>query len=275
MNIDLLSGACGAEISGISLKDTSNTNISKIKSLLFEHKVIFFRDQNITEEEQINLSKCFGSLETHAYVKGLKKFPEIVRIIKEPYEKNNWGEGWHSDVSYNKQPTLAVILKSIQIPPIGGDTMFSNMELAYDTLDDDLKNIIKNKKAVHDSRGSEFFTKDYESMTSNGNLNIFSNEHPIIRTNPDSNKKLLYVNTTYTRKIVGMDKEESDNTLNALFKHQQRLDLTCRFKWTPNAVAIWDNRSVLHYAIADYFPNRGLGYRRVMDRIAIRGEKPF
>ncbi len=178
-------------------------------------------------------------------------------------------------MSYNKQPTLAVILKSIQIPPIGGDTMFSNMELAYDTLDDDLKNIIKNKKAVHDSRGSEFFTKDYESMTSNGNLNIFSNEHPIIRTNPDSNKKLLYVNTTYTRKIVGMDKEESDNTLNALFKHQQRLDLTCRFKWTPNAVAIWDNRSVLHYAIADYFPNRGLGYRRVMDRIAIRGEKPF
>ena len=157
MNIVLLSGACGAEISGLDLKDTSKNNIQTIKNLLFEHKVIFFRNQYINQQEQINLSICFGSLETHAYTKGLKEFPEIVRIIKEPNEKNNWGEGWHTDTSYNKQPTLAVILKSIEIPPVGGDTMFSNMEIAYDTLDKDLKILIKNKKALHDSRGAEFF----------------------------------------------------------------------------------------------------------------------
>ena len=275
MNTELLSGACGAEIKGIDLKNTSKNNIEIIKNLLFQHKVIFFRNQKITQQQQINLSKCFGPLETHAYTKGLKEFPEIVRIIKEPNEKNNWGEGWHSDTSYNKQPTFAVILKSIEIPPVGGDTMFSNMELAYDTLDKDIKKIIENKKAIHDSRGAAFFNENYQSMTSNGNNKTFSHVHPIIRTNPDSKKKILYINWTYTRQIIGMDKNESNKVLNILFRHQERLDLTCRFKWTPNTIAIWDNRSLLHYAIADYFPNRGLGHRRIMDRIAVRGEKPF
>tara|TARA_Y100000590_G_scaffold418600_1_gene519540 strand:- start:218 stop:1048 length:831 start_codon:yes stop_codon:yes gene_type:complete len=275
MKIQLLSGALGAEISGIDLKNTSEKNISVIKKLLFEHKVIFFRDQNITQQEQINLSKCFGPLEKHAYVNGLKDFPEIVRIIKEPYEQNAWGEGWHSDVSYNPEPTMAVVLKSVEIPPTGGDTMFANMELAYETLDNNLKKRIEGKNAIHDSRGSEFFTEDYESMTSNGNFDVYTNEHPVVRTNPDSGKKALFVNYMYTRKIAGMDKKESDEILKKIYKHQERLDLTCRFKWTPNAVAIWDNRSVIHYAIADFFPNRGLGHRRVMDRIAIRGERPF
>ena len=275
MHVELISGALGAEISGIDLKDTSSDNIQVIKNLLFEHKVIFFRNQNITHQEQVNLSRCFGPLETHAYVKGLEDFPEIVRIIKEPNEKNNWGEGWHSDVSYNPEPTMAVILKSVEIPPIGGDTMFANMELAYETLDEELKKKIENKKAIHDSRGSEFFVEDYESMKSNGNFDLYTNEHPIVRTNPDSGKKALFVNLMYTRQVVGLDKEESNILLQKLYDHQQRLDLTCRFKWTPNAVAIWDNRSVIHYAIADFFPNRGLGHRRIMDRVAIRGERPF
>ena len=275
MKIELLSGACGAEITGMDLKDTSLSNIKKLKNLLFEHKVIFFRNQKITQKEQINLSKCLGPLETHAYVNGLKKYPQIVRIIKEPNEKNNWGEGWHSDASYNFEPTFAVILKSIKIPPVGGDTVFSNMELAYKTLPQDIKKIINNKKALHDSRGSEFFVKNYKSMRGSGNSNLFSNEHPIVRTNPNSKKKILYVNWTYTRKILGMKKKDSEKILKILFEHQQRLDLTCRFKWTPNAIAIWDNRSVLHYAIADYFKGRGLGYKRVMDRIAVKGERPF
>jgi len=275
MKVELLSGACGAEISGISLKDTSKNNIKIIKNLLFEHKVIFFRNQEITQREQLNLSKCFGTLELHAYVKGLEKYPEIVRIIKEPNEKNNWGEGWHSDVSYNTHPTMAVVLKSIEIPPIGGDTMFANMELAYETLDDNLKDEIQGKKAIHSSRGAEFFVDDYQSMIGNGNSDIYTNEHPIVRTNPDSGKKTLFVNWTYTKQIVGMTKEGSIKLLNKLFKHQERLDLTCRFKWSKNTVAIWDNRSVLHYAIADYYPDKGLGHIRVMDRIAIRGEIPF
>ena len=143
MEVKLLSGALGAEIKGIDLKDTSDQNFKKINDLLLEHKVIFFRDQKITEEEHMALAEKFGPLETHAYVKGLDKYPEIVRIIKAEDEKNQWGEDWHSDVSYNVKPTKAVIIKSIKIPPVGGDTCFSNMELAWETLDEKIKKKIK------------------------------------------------------------------------------------------------------------------------------------
>ena len=274
MDIKLLSGALGAEISGVNLKDTSLKNFEIINNLLLEHKVIFFRRQNITPEEQLTLASRFGPIEQHAYVKGLDEYPEIVRIIKKPDEKNQWGENWHSDVSYNVKPTKAVILKSIKIPPVGGDTMFANMELAWETLDVSIKEKIKNKKAIHSSLGAKFFIEDYKAMESNGNYDEYSNEHPIVRTHPETRKKILFVNWTYTKKIIGMDKKESDEILNEIFKHQARLDFTCRFQWTENAVAIWDNRSVQHYAIADFFPGRGLGHERVMDRIAIQGDKP-
>ena len=274
MDIKLLSGALGAEISGVDLKDTSLKNFEIINNLLLEHKVIFFRRQNITPEEQLTLASRFGPIEQHAYVKGLDEYPEIVRIIKKPDEKNQWGENWHSDVSYNVKPTKAVILKSIKIPPVGGDTMFANMELAWETLNESIKEKIKNKKAIHSSLGAKFFIEDYKAMESNGNYDEYSNEHPIVRTHPETRKKILFVNWTYTKKIVGMDKKESDEILNEIFKHQARLDFTCRFQWTENAVAIWDNRSVQHYAIADFFPGRGLGHERIMDRIAVQGDKP-
>ncbi|RUA13163.1 MAG: taurine dioxygenase [Alphaproteobacteria bacterium] len=274
MDIKLLSGALGAEISGVDLKDTSLKNFEIINNLLLEHKVIFFRRQNITPEEQLTLASRFGPIEQHAYVKGLDEYPEIVRIIKKPDEKNQWGENWHSDVSYNVKPTKAVILKSIKIPPVGGDTMFANMELAWETLDVSIKEKIKNKKAIHSSLGAKFFIEDYKAMESNGNYDEYSNEHPIVRTHPETRKKILFVNWTYTKKIIGMDKKESDEILNEIFKHQARLDFTCRFQWTENAVAIWDNRSVQHYAIADFFPGRGLGHERIMDRIAVQGDKP-
>ena len=276
MDVKLLSGALGAEISGVDLKDSSKENYEKINNLLLEHKVIFFRNQNITHAEHIALAQNWGPLENHAYVKGLDNYPEIVRIIKTEDEKNQWGENWHTDVSYNIKPTKAVILKSVEIPPVGGDTCFSNMELAWDTLDIKIKEIIKDKKAVHSSLGAEFFINNYKGMQGHEkiNYNEYSNEHPIVRTHPETGKKILYVNWTYTKKIIGLEKKESEEILKKIFEHQARLDLTCRFNWTENAVAIWDNRSVLHYAIADFYPGRGLGYKRVMDRIAIEGDQP-
>ena len=163
----LLSGALGAEIKGIDLTDISDENFNRINDLLLEHKVIFFRDQPLTADQHIALAEKFGPLETHAYVKGLEKYPEIVRIIKAEDEKNQWGENWHSDVSYNYKPTKAVILKSIKIPPVGGDTCFSNMELAWETLDEKIKEKIKDKKATHTSLGAEFFIENYKKMEGN------------------------------------------------------------------------------------------------------------
>jgi len=276
MEIKLLSGALGAEIRGIELKDTSDENFKKINDLLLEHKVIFFRDQILSEEEHMALAEKFGPVETHSYVKGLDKYPEIVRIIKAEDEKNQWGENWHSDVSYNIKPTKAVIIKSKKIPPVGGDTCFSNMELAWKTLDEKIKQKIKDKKAVHSSLGAAFFIDNYKKMEGNKKKNYdeYSSEHPIVRTHPETGEKILFVNWTYTKKIIGLDKEESDEILNKIFEHQAKLELTCRFTWTENTICIWDNRSVIHFAIADFYPKRGLGYERVMDRIAIEGDQP-
>ena len=274
MEIKLLSGALGAEVRGINLKDSSKENWEAINNLMLEHKVLFFRDQDITCEEQINLAKMFGPLEKHVYVKNLKGYPEIIRIIKGPDEKHQWGETWHTDVSYNPKPTKVIILRSRKIPPVGGDTMFSNMEIAYETLDEEIKMKIVGKKAIHSSLGAAAFVDKYSEMEGNGNLDEYSNEHPIVRTHPETKKKILYVNSMYTKRIIDMDKKESDEILKKIFEHQERLDFTCRFKWTENAVAIWDNRSTQHQGLTDFFPGRGLGHERIMDRIAIQGDHP-
>ena len=276
MNVKLLSGALGAEIKGIDLTDISDENFKKINDLLLEHKVIFFRDQPITKDQQIALAEKFGPLETHAYVKGLKDYPEIVRIIKGKEEKNQWGENWHSDVSYNSKPTKAVILKSIKIPPVGGDTCFSNMELAWETLDPKIQNKIKIKKQFIAHLEQNFLLiiiNIWKVMKKEITTLILMNIQ-LLELILKQVKKFLYVNWTYTKQIIGLDKEESDQILKEIFEHQARLDLTCRFSWTENTVAIWDNRSVIHYAIADFFPGRGLGYERIMDRIAIEGDHP-
>jgi len=274
MEVKLLSGALGAEITGIDLKDSTDKNWKVINNLMLEHKALFFRDQDITSEQQINLAKKFGPLEKHVYVKGLENHPEIIRIIKGPQEKHQWGETWHTDVSYNPKPTKVIILRSRKIPPVGGDTMFSNMEIAYETLDENIKKRIEGKRAIHSSLGAAAFVDKYEEMEGNGNLDEYSNEHPMVRTHPETNKKILYVNSMYTKKIIDMDKNESDEILQKIFQHQERLDFTCRFKWTENAVAIWDNRSTQHQGLTDFFPGRGLGHERIMDRIAVEGDNP-
>ena len=276
MNVDLVSGALGAEVINFDLNYLNNKNFEEINNILLEHKVVFFRNQSLNLEKFIEIASMFGPVEEHAYVKGIEKYPQITRIIKAANEKNQWGEGWHSDVSYDLTPSKVIMLKSLKIPPIGGDTVFSNMELALETLDEDIKKIIQNKKAIHTSNGSKFFVENYSKMESNGKIGEqYSNEHPIIRTHPETGKKILYVNPTYTKKIVGLPDDESSDLLNYIFKHQERLDLSCRFKWTENAIAILDNRSTQHYAIADFYPGRGLGHERVMDRISIVGDKPF
>ena len=152
--------------------------------------------------------------------------------------------------------------------------MFSNMQLAYETLDVDIKKKINGKKAIHSSLGASAFVDKYEEMEGNGNLDEYSNSHPIVRTHPETGKKILYVNSMYTKKIIGIEKNESDEILKEIFLHQERLDFTCRFKWTENAVALWDNRCTLHQGLTDFFPGRGLGHERIMDRIAIEGERP-
>ena len=150
-----------------------------------------------------------------------------------------------------------------------------NQMFAYGPVSQKLKEKIKDKKAVHSSLGAAAFVDAYKGMEGNGNLDEYSNIHPIVRTHPETGKKILYVNSMYTKRIEGLDESESNKLLKKLFAQQERLDLTCRFKWTENAVAIWDNRSTQHQGLTDFFPGRGLGHERVMDRIAIEGDQPI
>ena len=195
MEINLISGALGAEVKGIDLKDSTSENWDKINQLMLEHKVLFFREQEISSQEQIDLAKKFGPLEMHAYVKGLPEYPEIIRIKKGANEKHQWGETWHTDVSYNPKPTKVIILRSRKIPPVGGDTMFSNMELAYETLDQNMKKRLEGKKAIHSSLGAAAFVDKYEEMHGNGNIDEYSNVHPIVRAHPETGNKILFVNS--------------------------------------------------------------------------------
>ena len=205
---NLLSGALGAEITGIDLKDSTTENWNKINNLLLEHKALFFRDQDISSEEQISLAKHFGPLEKHIYVKGREEYPEILRIIKEPDEKHQWGETWHTDVSYNPKPTKVIILRSLKIPPVGGDTMFSNMYMAYDSLSKPMQNFLNGLRALHESE--HFYRNRYEKQDElDPNKKYPSAIHPIVRTHPETKKKALYVNKFFTTRIEGLSNEET------------------------------------------------------------------
>ena len=210
MEIKLLSGALGAEIKGIDLTDVSNENFKKINDLLLEHKVIFFREQPITKDQQVALAEKFGPLETHAYVKGLENYPEIVRIIKGKEEKNQWGENWHSDVSYNAKPTKAVILRSLKIPPVGGDTCFSNMELAWETLDPKIQDKIKNKKAIHSSLEQSFLliiTSTWKVMKKETMTLILTNTQLLELIQKQAKKFFMLIGLTQNKLLVWIKKK--------------------------------------------------------------------
>jgi len=210
MEIKLLSGALGAEIKGIDLTDVSNENFKKVNDLLLEHKVIFFREQPITKDQQVALAEKFGPLETHAYVKGLENYPEIVRIIKGKEEKNQWGENWHSDVSYNAKPTKAVILRSLKIPPVGGDTCFSNMELAWETLDPKIQDKIKNKKAIHSSLEQSFLliiTSTWKVMKKETMTLILMNTQLLELIQKQAKKFFMLIGLTQNKLLVWIKKK--------------------------------------------------------------------
>ena len=275
IGVDPLSPIIGAEVSGVDIsKPLDKDVLEEVNRALLDHQVIFFRDQEMSLERHKAFGRNFGSLHIHPTAAKIDGHPEILIIHADENSKAVAGMKWHSDVSCDLEPPMGSILHLHQIPKVGGDTMFSNMETAYDTLSDEMKEKIKDKKAVHSSLGAEAFVKKYKEMEGNGNLDEYSNIHPIVRVHPETGKKILYVNSMYTKQIIDMDKEESDKILKELFLHQERLDFTCRFKWTENAVAIWDNRSTQHQGLTDFFPNRGLGFERVMDRIAIEGDHP-
>ena len=261
----------GAIIKGIDLsKKISDYELNFIKDSFYKFQVLFFQEQaEISPENQIILGKYFGELHIHPAAPKMKNYPEIFEIHTHKDSKiSNGAEDFHSDVSCDAEPPLGTMLQLHILPDYGGDTMFANMYMAYDTLSDKMKIFLGDLNAVHES---EHFYKDrYENNdVKDKNKKYPSASHPIVRTHPITKKKALYVNKFFTTRVEGLNIEESKLILNFLFQHCEKTDFQIRYRWNKNDMAFWDNRCTLHKAIWDYHPMERKGRR-----VTIKGDKP-
>lgn len=268
-----IAGALGVEIEGVDLsKGLDDESVAAIRRALLDHLVVFFRDQNLAPAELVAFGRRFGTLARYPFVQGLADLPEVIEVKKLEHERINFGGVWHSDTAYLERPPMGSMLLAREVPPFGGDTLFANMYLAYESLSDGMRRLLAGLKAVNSSAKADVTrTREDRIASSPGKeaRETFEAIHPVVRTHPETGRKALYVNAAHTVRFDGMTEAESARLLEFLFQHQIRPELTCRFRWRPGSLAFWDNRASQHNPINDYH-----GHRRVMHRITIAGDKP-
>jgi taurine dioxygenase len=263
-----VSGAVGAEITGVDLSEPLGAQArDTIRKTLADRGVVFFRDQLLTPEQHIGLARRFGAINVNRFFAHVDGYPEIAVVVKEPHQTRNIGGGWHTDHSYDQSPALGSVLYAREVPPAGGDTLFSSMYAAYDALSDGLKQTLGGLRAVHSSRHVFGVVRDeMKGRFRNPEAAVQDAVHPVVITHPESGRKALYVNPGFTLHFDGWTDEESAPLLGFLYQHAARPEFGCRFVWRDGSVAFWDNRSTWHYAVNDY-----QGERRLMHRITIEG----
>ena len=267
-----LTPVIGAEISGIDLRLPQPPEVlAEIRAALLEWKVLFFRDQDVTTQHHLDFARAFGVLEVHPFAPCKPGFPEVLAITHNR-ESRGRENTWHSDVTWRECPSLGSILRALEIPPVGGDTLFADMTAAYAGLSDDVKARIDGKTAVHDF--AHFRTRLRKTGKSEAEIAAFDAaypmvEHPVVRTHPETGAKAIYVNAAFTQHIVGLENAESDALLAHLYAQAAIPEYQCRFRWLPHSIAFWDNRSSQHYAVSDYWP----AVRR-MERVTVAGDRP-
>ena len=209
-------------------------------------------------------------------MQGLEGFPEIIEIVKEPKEVINWGVGWHADLTCMEEPPAGAVVLAREVPGVGGDTLFANMYLAYETLSDGMKQLLDGLEVVHESGEPEYFSSRFAKMYWSGNEVRQTATHPAVRTHPETGRKSLFCTTGFSRRFKDMTLEESRPILDYLGAHATRPEFTCRFQWREGSMAIWDNRAVLHNALSDDFGARGNGegFRRILHRATLAGDRP-
>ena len=272
-----LSGALGAEVGGIDLTSLDEGAFSELRALLHRYAVLCIRDQKLSREEQLAFARRFGTPDVHPIANGLSDHPEIICVRKPAGEAAFFGTSWHTDNSFFETPSALTILYGESVPAHGGDTVFASMERALETLSAPVRALLEPLRAVHSAgraydprttgdakyRGEAAITYTYSDS-------IYDEvEHPIVRTHPETGRQSLYVNPMFTERIVGLEEHESEALLAMLHHHATRPEFTCRVRWQPGTVTIWDNRCVQHYAIDDYREAE-----RVMYRVTIQGERP-
>lgn len=276
MSLTPITGACGVEIAGVQIGNLSNSEFSSVHDALMQYGMVFFRDQDLTLEQQVEFGQKFGPLEVHPIVDGMDGAREITKVLKPAGESASFGTGWHTDNSFFEKPSMGSVLYGKTIPPVGGDTLFANQYLAYDRLSEKLKDTLSGMNAVHSASRAYTAETTKDKYAKNAAITYTWDDsildeviHPVIRTHPVTGRKALYVNDMFTLRIEGMSEAESRGLLDYLFRHATRPEFCCRVRWTPNAVALWDNRCMQHYAVDDY-----QDYERLMYRVTIEGDRP-
>lgn len=278
LEVKPISGALGAEIGGVDLsRPLEARTLAQIRQALLDHAVIFFRDQKLTPETQIAFARHWGPLDVHPIVQGLEEHPEVLRVHKPAGASASFGTGWHTDNTFFACPSLGTVLYGEVIPPYGGDTLFASMTRAWQALSEPVKRSLRGLRAVHSaSRAYDPRTTGEAKYRGDGPLAYRWSEavtdevvHPLVRTHPETGRESLFVNPMFTLRVEGLLASESEALLRFLFEHAARPDFGCRFRWSPGAVAFWDNRCTQHYALDDY-----RDFERVMVRVTIRGDRP-
>jgi len=270
--VEPVAGALGAEISGLDLaRPLTDDAILALRRAWLDHLVVFFRDQDLSPAQFLALGRRFGEVIEYPFVKGLPDYPEIIPVLKLEHERVNFGGVWHSDTAYLDVPPMASMLLAREIPPHGGDTLFANMYLAYETLSDGLKAMLEGLAAINSSAKADASRTREDRMKDSARevKTDYVAAHPVVRRHPETGRRALYVNVAHTVRFDGMTEEESAPLLDYLFRHQTRPEFTCRFRWRPGSLAFWDNRCAQHNAINDY-----AGRRRLLHRITLAGDTP-
>ncbi len=275
-----LEGAFGAEVTDLDLSAAIDERLADdLRKTLLEHRLLVFRDQTLSPEHLRDLGRLFGPLDVHPFIEAMEGVPEVIPIVKEADERQNFGGAWHSEVSFYEAPAMGTLLYAVETPDEGGDTLLADAVLAYDALPDDVKAEIDELQAEHSAEHVYGPGGAYEkratgkaSGTKTRNVDAAKGRtaHPIVRTHPETGEKILYVNLAFTVGIVGRSDDEARPLLNRLIEHAVDDAFVTRLKWAPGTLALWDNRSTQHYALNDY-----RGARREMWRVVVEGDRPI
>ena len=276
LEIEPLSTAIGAEISNVDLsRDLSDATIGEIRRALLDHCVVFFRDQDLSVEAHKRLARCFGEIFVHPNFNTGDHDPEVVTIVRKPGDTRIVGEEWHTDTTMMAEPPMGALLYALEVPPVGGDTLFANQYMAYERLSDGMKRMVDGLKCWHTDRkvagpnSPAALAKRSTKVRDDNDWRETRNLHPVVRTHPETGRKCLFVNHSYSVGFEDMTEDESRPLLDWLMEWGHRPEFTCRFRWRQGSVAFWDNRCVKHLALHDVHD-----HQRIMRRIQIAGDRP-
>jgi taurine dioxygenase len=279
VTVEPVAGACGAIVGGVDLAgDLDDDVIAEMRRAILDHQVLFFRGQRLTPDQQVAFSRRFGPFSPVPFIEPTTEHPEVIAVVREASERQRYtfGSLWHSDFSFLPEPPFASILHALEVPPYGGDTIWANQQLAYESLSHGMQALLTGLRGVH-SAVNAYSSKMQALHDTFAGMTVHTSDdaervehHPVVRVHPETERPALFANAQYTIGLVGFAPSESKPLLDFLFEHSVQPAFTCRWRWEVGDVAMWDNRSVQHMAMADF-----TGHRRFMHRTTVAGDRPL